>query len=126
MKRTFFRIAIVPDVLMGAHAAVLDALFYTGKMFPGEYQQGAFIARHGSWNRSQRVGYDVAFVPFKSARPVGEPRQFLSGFMLSPDKKEVWGRPVGLLQLPDGSLLMTDDGGKKIWRISYKSGQGTV
>jgi glucose/arabinose dehydrogenase len=113
----------VPDVLMGAHVAVLDALFYTGKMFPAEYQGGAFVARHGSWNRSKRVGYDVAFIPFKNARPAGEPRSFLSGFMLSPDKKEVWGRPVGLLQLADGSLLMTDDGGKKIWRISYRAGQ---
>jgi glucose/arabinose dehydrogenase len=115
--------ATVPDVLMGAHVAVLDALFYTGKMFPAEYQGGAFVARHGSWNRSKRVGYDVAFVPFKNARPTGEPRPFLSGFMLSPDKKEVWGRPVGLLQLADGSVLMTDDGGKKIWRITYKSSQ---
>jgi glucose/arabinose dehydrogenase len=115
--------AIVPDVLMGAHVAVLDALFYTGKMFPPEYQGGAFVARHGSWNRSKRVGYDVAFVPFKNARPAGEPKEFLSGFMIAPDRKEVWGRPVGLLQLGDGSLLLTDDGGKKIWRIAYKSGQ---
>lgn len=115
--------ATIPDVLMGAHVAVLDALFYTGKMFPAEYQGGAFVARHGSWNRSKRVAYDVAFIPFKNARPAGEPRPFLSGFMLSPDKKEVWGRPVGLLQLADGSVLMTDDGGKKIWRISYRAGQ---
>jgi glucose/arabinose dehydrogenase len=115
--------AIVPDVLMGAHVAVLDALFYTGKMFPGEYQGGAFVSRHGSWNRAKRVAYDVAFVPFKNARPAGEPRPFLTGFMLSPDSKEVWGRPVGLLQLPDGSMLMTDDGGKKIWRIAYKANQ---
>ena len=117
--------AIVPDVLMGAHVAVLDAVFYTGKMFPAQYQGGAFIARHGSWNRSKRVAYDVAFVPFKNGRPAGEPREFLSGFMLSPDSKEVWGRPVGLLQLPDGSLLLTDDGGKKIWRIAYGAGQKT-
>jgi glucose/arabinose dehydrogenase len=60
---------------------------------------------------------------FKNARPAGDPRPFLTGFMLSPDKKEVWGRPVWLLQLPDGSMLMTDDGGKKIWRIAYKSTQ---
>ncbi len=118
--------ATVPDVLMGSHVAVLDALFYTGRMFPAEYQGGAFIARHGSWNRSKRVGYDVAFVPFKSAKPAGEPREFLTGFMLSPDKKEVWGRPVGLLQLSDGSLLMTDDGGKKIWRIAYKAQPSTA
>jgi glucose/arabinose dehydrogenase len=111
---------------MGAHVAVLDALFYIGKTFPAEYQGGAFVARHGSWNRSKRVAYDVAFVPFKNARLAGEPRSFLSGFMLSPDSKDVWGRPVGLLQLPDGSLLLTDDGGKKIWRIAYKVSQSTT
>jgi len=115
----------VPDVLMGAHVAVLDALFYTGKMFPAEYQGGAFVARHGSWNRSKRVAYDVAFVPFKNGRPSGEPRPFLTGFMLSPDSKDVWGRPVGLLQLPDGSMLLTDDGGKKIWKIAYKGGRSS-
>lgn len=112
--------AIVPDVLLGAHVGALDALFYTGKMFPSEYQGGAFIARHGSWNRSKRVGYDLAFIPFKNGRPGGEPREFLGGFMISPDSPEVWGRPVGLLQLPDGSLLMSDDGGKKIWRVAYR------
>jgi len=116
---------IVPDVLMGAHVAVLDALFYTGKMFPGEYQGGAFVARHGSWNRSKRVAYDVAFVPFRNGKPAGEPRAFLTGFMLSPDSKEVWGRPVGLLQLPDGSMLVTDDGGKKIWKVAYKGGRSS-
>jgi glucose/arabinose dehydrogenase len=63
----------------------------------------------------------VDFVPFKDGRPAGPPREFLSGFMLAPEKQEVWGRPVGLLQLADGSLLLSDDGGKKIWRISYGS-----
>jgi len=111
---------LVPDVLMGAHVAVLDALFYQGKMFPKEYQGGAFVAQHGSWNRAQRIGYSVAFIPFKNGRPDGGKREFLSGFMLAPDKREVWGRPVGLLELPDGSVLLTDDGGKKIWRITYK------
>ena len=112
--------AMVPDVLLGSHVAVLDALFYTGKMFPKEYEGGAFLARHGSWNRSKRVGYDVVFLPFKNGKAAGDLRPFLTGFMLAPDKKEVWGRPVGLLQLPDGSLLVTDDGGKKIWRIAYR------
>jgi glucose/arabinose dehydrogenase len=112
---------VVPDVLLGSHVAVLDALFYTGKMFPSRYQGGAFLAQHGSWNRSKRVGYNLVFVPFRDKRPAGEPTEFLSGFMLAPEKREVWGRPVGLLQLPDGSLLMSDDGGKRIWRISYKA-----
>jgi glucose/arabinose dehydrogenase len=112
---------ITPDVQLGAHVAVLDALFYTGKQFPKEYQGGAFLAFHGSWNRSRRVGYSVTFVPFSGGKPQSGPKEFLTGFMLAPEKREVWGRPVGLLQLPDGSLLVSDDGGNKIWRISYKS-----
>jgi glucose/arabinose dehydrogenase len=111
---------IVPDVVLGPHVAVLDFTFYTGKQFPAEYRGGAFLAFHGSWNRSKRIGYSVAFVPFKGGKPAGEPRDFLTGWMLSPDEREVWGRPVAVLQLPDGSLLVSDDGGKKIWRISYK------
>lgn len=110
---------IVPDVLLGSHVAVLGALFYTGKQFPEEYRGGAFLAFHGSWNRSKRVGYSVAFVPFRDGKPAGGPRDFLTGWMLAPEKKEVWGRPVGLLQMPDGSLLVSDDGGNKIWRVSY-------
>jgi glucose/arabinose dehydrogenase len=112
---------IAPDIQLGAHVAVLDALFYTGKQFPKEYQGGAFLAFHGSWNRSRRVGYSVAFVPFSAGKPQSGPKDFLTGFMLAPEKREVWGRPVGLFQLPDGSLLLSDDGGNKIWRISYKS-----
>lgn len=111
---------IVPDVPLPAHAAVLDYTFYTGKMFPKEYQGGAFLAFHGSWNRSQRLGYEVAFVPFRDGKPVSKAQDFLTGWLLSPDQKEVWGRPVAILMLPDGSLLVTDDGGNKIWRISYK------
>jgi len=101
--------------------AVLDFVFYTGKQFPAEYRGGAFLAFHGSWNRSKRVGQSIAFLPFKNTKPAAEQlREFLTGWMLSPEKREVWGRPVALLQLPDGSLLVSDDGGKKIWRISYK------
>ena len=111
---------VEPDVTLGSHVAVLDMLFYTGSQFPKEYRGGAFLAFHGSWNRSQRTGYSVSFIPFKDGKPTAGPQNFLSGFMLGPDKREVWGRPVGLLQLPDGSLLLSDDGGNKIWRISYK------
>ena len=111
---------ITPDVNLGAHVAVLDSIFYTGTQFPAEYRGGAFLAFHGSWNRSKRVGQSVAFIPFKNGKPSGPVREFLTGWMLSPDSPDVWGRPVGLLQLPDGSLLVSDDGGKKIWRISYK------
>jgi len=111
---------IVPDILLQSHVAVLDFLFYTGKQFPAEYQGGAFLALHGSWNRSKRVGYGVAFVPFKNAKPNEPVREFLTGWLISPESKEVWGRPVAIMQLPDGSILVSDDDGKKIWRISYK------
>ena len=108
-----------PDVLLVAHCGLLDIEFYTASSFPEEYQGGAFLACHGSWNRSQRVGYRIDFVPFKDGRPISGPREFLSGWRLDPDKTEVWGRPVGVLQLPDGSLLISDDGGNKIWRVLY-------
>ena len=108
------------DVLLPAHVAVLDFLFYTGTQFPREYQGGAFLAFHGSWNRANRIGYSVAFVPFANGKPTGPPRDFLTGWMISPESKDVWGRPVAVFEMPDGSLLVSDDGGKKIWRISYK------
>jgi glucose/arabinose dehydrogenase len=115
VKRT-----IVPDVSLGAHTAVIDWKFYTANHFPAKYRGGAFLALHGSWNRAQRVGYSVAFVPFKGGKPSGPLEEFLTGWMLSPDKREVWGRPTGVFVMNDGSLLISDDGGNKIWRISYK------
>src|SRR5947207_8476825 len=111
---------ITPDISLGSHVAVLDMIFYTGTQFPAQYRGGAFLAFHGSWNRSKRVGQSVAYIPFKNGKPSGPIRDFLTGWMLSPDSRDVWGRPVGLFQMPDGSLLVSDDGGKKIWRISYK------
>jgi glucose/arabinose dehydrogenase len=113
--------AIVPDVLLQSHVAVLDFVFYTGKQFPKKYQGGAFLAMHGSWNRSTRVGYEVAFVPFNDQKPNGPVENFLTGWMISPESRDVWGRPVAVLQMQDGSLLVSDDGGKKLWRIYYKS-----
>ncbi len=111
---------LVPDLPLQAHSAVLDALFYTGSQFPPKYKGGAFLALHGSWNRAKRTGYSVVFVPFEKGKIAGQPEDFLTGWMLSADKREVWGRPVGLFQMPDGSILVTDDGGNKIWRVSYK------
>lgn len=111
---------ITPDVSLGAHTAVIDWKFYTGKQFPAKYQGGAFLALHGSWNRSKRVGQSIAFIPFKGGKPSGQLETFLSGWMLSPDKSEVWGRPTGIMIMKDGSLLVSDDGGNKIWRISHK------
>jgi glucose/arabinose dehydrogenase len=98
----------------------MDFAFYTGKQFPAKYQNGAFIASRGSSNRAKRLGYSVLFVPFTNGKPSGPPEDFLTGFLLGEDRKEVWGRPVGLLQLADGSLLLSEDGNNKIWRISYK------
>jgi glucose/arabinose dehydrogenase len=113
--------AIVPDVLLPAHSAALGLIFYTGAQFPSEYQHSAFVALHGSINRSQLSGYAVVSVPFRDGRPAGPPAAFLSGLIArDDDEKAVWGRPVGLLQLPDGSLLVSDDGGNRIWRVSYQ------
>ncbi|MBV9305833.1 MAG: PQQ-dependent sugar dehydrogenase [Acidobacteriaceae bacterium] len=110
---------ITPDLPLQSHSAVLDFTFYTGKQFPAEYHGGAFLAFHGSWNRSQRTGYSVVFVPFKDGKPTGQPSDFVTGWMTSPTSKDVWGRPVAVFQMQDGSLLVSDDGGKKIWRITY-------
>jgi glucose/arabinose dehydrogenase len=110
---------ITPDVALGSHIAPLDILFYTGHQFPAEYNGGAFIALHGSVNRSKRIGYSIGFVPFHDGKPSGALREVVSGWMLSPDTHDVWGRPADFLQLPDGSMLISDDGAKKIWRLSY-------
>lgn len=111
---------LYPDVLLGSHVASMDLLFYTGNQFPQSYRGGAFIAFHGSWNRSRRTGYKIAFVPFTDGKPQSGPQDFLTGWMVAEDKKDVWGRPVGLLQMPDGSLLVSDDGAGKIWQITYQ------
>src|SRR6476469_204157 len=112
--------SIAPEIVLEPHCAVLDFLFYTGAQFPAEYRNGAFLANHGSSQLEQRTGYSITFVPFKNGKPAGKVRDFASGWMMGSDKKEVWGRPVALLQLRNGSLLLSDDGGKVIWRMSYK------
>jgi len=115
--------AIVPDVLIQAHSAVLGMLFYEGKMFPSDYQGDAFVALHGSWNRTLRTGYKIVRIKFKGGKPVGGYDDVLTGWMLGEDKADVWGRPVDLLVLKDGSMLVSDDGGNKIWRVSYSKGK---
>lgn len=110
--------AIVPDFALLSHTASLGLAFYTGKMFPEKYRNGAFIAQHGSWNRKILSGYRMVFVPFKDGKPVGPAEDFLTGFIVDPDKDEVRGRPVGVIVAPDGALLMTDDKSNTIWRIS--------
>ena len=108
-----------PDMILRAHASAMDFIFYTGQQFPVKYKNGAFIAYRGSSNRSKRIGYAVMFVPFKGGKPAGNPEEFVTGWMLGEDVKEVWGRPVGLLQMNDGSMLVSEDGNNKIWRITY-------
>jgi glucose/arabinose dehydrogenase len=109
--------SIVPDYPLGAHTASLGLLFYRGTAFPAQYRGGAFIAQRGSWNRSRFSGYRVAFVPFSDGRPSGPLQDFLTGFIANEQTSEVYGRPVGLSMLPDGSLLVADDGGGTIWRV---------
>ena len=113
--------AVVPDVLLPSHSAALGLLFYTGSQFPAAWRNSAFVALHGSINRSKLSGYSVVRIPFRNGKPAGPPEDFLTGFIARDDEeKQAWGRPVGLLQLPDGSLLVSDDGGNRIWRVSYK------
>lgn len=78
------------------------------------------MAFHGSWNRAKRLGYSVNFIPFSNGKPSGPVEEIVGGWMLAPEQKEVWGRPVAILQMPDGSLLIAEDGGNKIWRLTYK------
>ena len=111
--------AIVPDVSLGAHTASLGLAFYDKTVFPAKYRNGAFIGQHGSWNRSQLSGYKVMFVPFADGKPSGQPQDFLTGFVLDPLKDEVYGRPVCVSILADGSMLVTDDVSNLIWRVSY-------
>lgn len=110
---------ITPDVLIQAHSAILGLVFYEARMFPEEFRGDAFVALHGSWNRTQRTGYKIIRIRFKNGKPVGGYDDFLTGWMLGPDSRDVWGRPVGLLILRDGSMLITDDGANKVWRVSY-------
>jgi glucose/arabinose dehydrogenase len=110
--------AVVPDYPVGAHTATLGLVFYRGTMFPEAYRGGAFVGQRGSWNRSSFAGYRVIFVPFRDGRPSGPLQEFLTGFVANPQASEVYGRPVGLAVTRDGSLLVADDAGGRIWRVS--------
>jgi glucose/arabinose dehydrogenase len=111
--------SVVPDVSLGAHTASLGLAFYDDNKFPEKYRDGAFIGQHGSWNRSTLAGYKVVFVPFKNGKPAGPPEDFLTGFIANLEKDEVFGRPVGIALLPDGSMLIADDAANVIWRVAY-------
>ena len=108
--------AVVPDVPLGSHTASLGLAFCRGEAFPEKYRGGAFVGQHGSWNRSTFVGYKVVFVPFKDGKPTGKTEDFLAGFIANKD--EVYGRPVGVTVLQDGSMLVTDDASDRIWRVT--------
>lgn len=110
--------ALVPDFEVGPHTASLGLAFYTGTAFPERYRGGVFIGQHGSWNRSERTGYAVTFVPFKGGRPSGPMESFLDGFIVEGSAKDVHGRPCGVVFLPDGSMLVADDAGDTIWRVT--------
>ena len=109
--------AIVPDVPLGSHTASLGLEFYTADNFPAKYKNGAFVGQHGSWNRAEFAGYKVVFVPFENGNP-GQPEDFLTGFIADGDASEVYGRPVGVVTAPDGSLLVNDDDSGIIWRVA--------
>ena len=112
--------AIKPDYALGSHTAALGLAFYNAKTFPQRYRGGAFIGMHGSWNRSKMVGYSVAFIPFANGKPAGPMEDILTGFIADESKFEAYGRPVGVTVTPDGSLLVADDSGDKVWRVSVK------
>jgi glucose/arabinose dehydrogenase len=112
--------AVTPDLLFQAHSSLLDLVFYEGSQFPAEYKGSLFVALKGSWNRSEPTGYKVVRVPFKDNRPEGYYENFVTGFWASGESRaEVWGRPAALAVMKDGSLLVADDTGGTIWRISY-------
>jgi len=108
--------ALQPDYALGGHTASLGLCWLPAGTLPG-FPEGVAIGQHGSWNRSKLSGYKMVFVPFHNGRPSGAPRDILSGF-LSPDEKDSYGRPVGVTIGPDGALLMADDVGDIIWRVT--------
>lgn len=108
--------ALVPDYALGAHTASLGLVFYEGSLLPKRYLHGAFIGQHGSWNRKPRSGYKVVFVPFKQGRPSGEAEDILTGFVN--DSEEAMGRPVGVAVDITGAVLVADDVGGTVWRVT--------
>ncbi|MDB5405883.1 MAG: sorbosone dehydrogenase [Rhodospirillales bacterium] len=112
--------AIVPDVLFRSHSAPLGLAFYEGRQFPADYHGDAFVTLHGSWNASVPTGYEIVRIKFRDGRPAGGYEIFATGFRVGGDTTaRVWGRPVGIVVARDGSLLVADDTGGTVWRISY-------
>jgi glucose/arabinose dehydrogenase len=112
--------AIAPDYALGSHTASLGLTFYRASLLPKSYDGGVFIGQHGSWNRSLRAGYKVIFVPFANGKPAGPPQDVLTGFLSPSDKDQAYGRPVGVAVDSKGALLVADDVGNTIWRVTPK------
>ncbi|WP_223593352.1 PQQ-dependent sugar dehydrogenase [Pseudomonas sp. A-R-19] len=108
--------AIAPDYAVGPHTASLGLTFADNSKLPAPFTQGAFIGQHGSWNRKPHSGYKVIFVPFSAGKPSGKPVEVLTGFLN--DKEQAMGRPVGVVIDQQGDLLVADDVGNKVWRVS--------
>lgn len=109
---------ITPDFAVGAHTASLGLMFTTGTKMPAPFNEGALIAQHGSWNRSKLAGYKVLYVPFKNGEAIDGEKDFLTGFIADESTATVYGRPVSTVMLADGSVLVADDAGGKIWKVS--------
>jgi glucose/arabinose dehydrogenase len=107
--------AIKPDFALGSHVAALGLAFAEGAALGPRFANGAFVGEHGSWNRKPRSGYAVVFVPFAGGKPAGKPMDVLTGFL---DGDEARGRPVGVAIDKRGCLLVADDVGNVIWRVS--------
>jgi glucose/arabinose dehydrogenase len=108
--------AIAPDYAVGPHTASLGLTFAEGNKLPAQFKEGAFIGQHGSWNRKPHSGYKVIFVPFSAGKPSGQPVDVLTGFLN--DEEKAMGRPVGVVIDQQGDLLVADDVGNKVWRVS--------
>jgi glucose/arabinose dehydrogenase len=108
--------ALVPDYALGSHTASLGLVFYRSDLFPQRYRGGAFVGQHGSWNRQPVAGYRVIFVPFTAGRPSGQPEEILTGFV--DGEQHALGRPVGVAIDRRGALLVADDVGNRIWRVT--------
>jgi glucose/arabinose dehydrogenase len=109
---------IIPDVLIQPHSSPLQMMFYAGEQFPAEYKGNIFVATHGSSHRAKPTGYKIIRIVVRDGVPTGEYEDFVTGFVL--DDAHVWGRPVGIAETRDGSLIFSEDGNGTIWRVISK------
>src|SRR5205807_148989 len=114
----------MPDYALGNHVAPLGFAFSQGELLPQTYRAGAFIGEHGSWNRKPLSGYKVVFVPFAGGLPTGHPMDVLTGFV--DDKEHALGRPVGVAIEKRGALLVADDVGNTVWRVTPATPQAAL